>query len=70
VDAPVPCDVITALLGAGLMEEPLEKDNTLNDDRKQLCDNFFELVPGMEKTVRITSYDKQPELRLAQIVKE
>jgi beta-mannosidase len=30
VDAPVPCDVITALMGAGIIEDPVEKDNTLH----------------------------------------
>ncbi|MDR0642322.1 MAG: hypothetical protein LBG07_07680 [Treponema sp.] len=40
------------------------------DDRRQLCDNYFELIPGLEKTVRITGYAKPPELRLLAIVKE
>jgi hypothetical protein len=40
------------------------------DDRARMSDNFFELLPGIEKTVRIADCGEEPELRLVQIVKE
>jgi beta-mannosidase len=40
------------------------------DDRAQLDDNFFELIPGVEKTVRILNSTEQPVLDLVKIVKE
>jgi beta-mannosidase len=40
-----------------------------DDDRVKMSDNYFELVPGIEKTVRIYNYGKKPELRLVKIVR-
>jgi beta-mannosidase len=38
-----------------------------DDDRTRLSDNYFELIPGSEKTVRIHHYGKTPELRLIEL---
>jgi beta-mannosidase len=39
------------------------------DDRTRLSDNFMELIPGAEKTVRIANYGKKPELQLVPVAK-
>jgi hypothetical protein len=40
-----------------------------DDDRVRMSDNFFELLPGTEKKVRVYNCGKQPELRLIKVEK-